>query len=476
MRFKFYYWLLPVLFVILYTSCRKNDNLLTVGGDVSFSTDTLSFDTVFTAAGSFTNGLLIYNKQNQPIELSSVRLKRGDSSFFKLNVDGFSGNEVKNIKIRAKDSAYVFATVNIDPTNELSPFLVTDELIVTLNGKEYTVPFTAFGQNAHYVVKDSITTNTTWLTDKPYVVINACVIGAGATLNIPANCKVYMHQNARFFVYGNLNINPTGVDSVVFQGDRLDRAYFGYRGYPGEWGGFYFVNGSQGVIKNAVIKNCGGSTPYYNYGIQPAAIEVDSGAKLTMERTVVKNVIGHGIYCFQGNITATNTLVHNCGGQALAIIKGGIDSFTNCTFANYGNYALSHINNPTLGILNWIQISQNVYEYGDLDVVLRNCIVWGSLDSEMVCDTSGTAFLSKPYKVRLLLDHCDLKRGNIQDGFVNMVACIRDDPQFIDPISGDLRIPLASPAATAGTNSFLPVFDLDGVLRSGNAMGCYQPK
>ena len=50
-----------------------------------------------------------------------------------------------------------------------------------------------------------------------------------------------MHANSNLYVLGTLKINGTKTDSVIFQGDRFDRAYFGYEGYPGEWGGIFFL-------------------------------------------------------------------------------------------------------------------------------------------------------------------------------------------------------------------------------------------
>ena len=476
-------WAIAVFMVLLAvagsSSCRKQA-VLTVGGILKFDTDTLKFDTVFTAAGSFTRGMLIYNPQNEPIVISSVRLKAGNSSYFHLNVDGFQGNNISNLKVAAHDSIYVFATVNINPNDTTTPFLVVDYLIATLNGKDFTVPFTAYGQNAHYVVSDSFSANTTWLTDKPYVVVHSCVVGPNTTLTIPSGCRVYMHQDARFFVYGNLLIDPTATavskDSVVFQGDRLDRVYFGYQGYPGEWGGFYFVNGSTGNFKNAMIKNCGGSTPYYNYAIQSAAIEVDSGAKLTMARTTVKNSIGHGVFGFQGAVTATNCLITNCGGEALAIALGGVDTFTNCTFTLYGSDALTHADNPTVGIVNWLQITQTQYIYSNLNVVLRNCIVWGSLDSELVTDTSGTAASAggASLHTNIIFDHCIVKKPNLLEGFTQLTGCLNTDPLFKNAAVGDFHLTTGSSAVNTGNNAYVPPSDLEGTIRSGSDAGCYQ--
>ena len=321
-------------------ACKKQKTL-TVGGVVTFSVDTLKFDTVFTAAGSFTSYLLIYNPQDEAVVLSSVKLQGGASSYFHLNVDGFTGNNIPNLKIAAHDSIYVFATVNIDPNNTLTPFVVTDALIATLNGKDHSIPFTAYGQNAHYIISDSMITNTTWVNDKPYVVIHTCVVGTlggpNTTLTIQKNCRIYMHQDARFVVYGTLNVNKgstSNADSIIFQGDRLDRGYFLNDEYPGEWCGIWIAPGGTGNISYATIKNCGGNTAYYNFFTQGSALEVDTLATLTIDHCTIKNSYSYGILGFAGTLTATNCLVQTTAGEALLITQGGTDSITNCTFAN----------------------------------------------------------------------------------------------------------------------------------------------
>ena len=45
------------------SSCKK-EQLLQSGGELRFSTDTLTFDTVFTSLGSATVGVKIFNPQN----------------------------------------------------------------------------------------------------------------------------------------------------------------------------------------------------------------------------------------------------------------------------------------------------------------------------------------------------------------------------------------------------------------------------
>jgi hypothetical protein len=474
-----------VMLSLLGTSCRKKTTL-TAGGVLKFSSDTLKFDTVFTAAGSFTTGILIYNPQSEAVVLSSVRLKGGATSFFHLNVDGFPGNDIANLKIAAHDSIYVFATVNIDPNNKLMPFVVMDSLIATLNGREFYVPFQAYGQNAHYVVDSALSTNATWTKDLPYVIIwtgdtskpRGLQINPGVKLTLNQGCRVYMHQTANITVFGSLVSNGTKADSVILQGDRLDRAYFGYMGYPGEWGGLYIDSKSSGSkLTYTIVQNCGNGSLGIPAAIWVALDSVNNPAKpqLTLDHTTIRNAYGYGIYSFHGSVVATNCLIHTTGQQALAVVLGGNDSFVNCTFANYGTSAVSHANAGTVAILDyyWDGVSGHPVYFANLNTVMRNCVVYGSLDSEAIFDTSGSPAGTEVF---LNLDHCLLKLGTIREPFAQMNGCvINQDPKFKSTQNADFHIGSGSPAIGAGVQVPDILNDLDGNTWSNPMdIGCYK--
>ena len=44
------------------------------GGTLSFSTDTLKFDTVFTSLGSVTRSFKIYNTNNKRVKINQIKL------------------------------------------------------------------------------------------------------------------------------------------------------------------------------------------------------------------------------------------------------------------------------------------------------------------------------------------------------------------------------------------------------------------
>lgn len=457
------------LFVSGFYSCKK-EMLLNTGGELRFSTDTLTFDTVFTQYASFTIPIKIYNPQNQKVRVSNVRLANGENSFFTLNVDGEPGKSVSDIEVAANDSFYVFATVNIDPTNENNPFVVEDKLIATLNGKEFSIPVYAYGQNAHYIIAQDIEQNTTWVNDKPYVIIHSAGVDTGITLTIEPGCKIYMHQDSRLFVWGTLIANGTKEDSIIFQGNRLDRAYFGYEGYPGEWGGLYFDFSSTNNLLNwVIIKNCGN-----NSLTQPAAIQINGtpGAtnQLTMNNTIIENSLGFGILSFTGNIKAQNCLVHTCGSQALAILQGGSYQFNNCDFIIYGTNKLSHINEPTVAVLNYFDISQTERIVGNLTADFKNCVIDGSLEDELFCNKEDAA----SYDVSFT--NCLIKSKEVIPNYVTVTNCkLNENPLYKDQIKWDYRPKEGSPMIDAGITIPLISNDLnDKVWTIPFDIGCYQ--
>jgi hypothetical protein len=484
MRFKAGYTVLLIAITIaLCTSCKKVKTL-TNGGRLTFSVDTLMFDTVFTASGSFTQSFKIFNPQAEDVIISSIRLANGTSTYFHLNVDGFKGNTQSNLKIRAHDSIYVFATVNIDPNNAQSPFIISDNFIATMNGQNFNVPFTAFGQNAHYIVDSVLEGNVTWDKTLPYVILHNAAVDFGAILTINAGTRIYVNQDSRLYVFGKLNVMGTATDSVIFQGDRLDRAYFGYQGYPGEWGGLYFDSAGRGSqMHYTILKNCGGATTLNGRAVTAAAIEVYKNTlldpspaelQLTMDHCIIENSVGYGMFCLGGCLHMDNCRINTCGAQALAIVQGGYDTVENCTFACFGTDKVAHTDNSTVLVVNYIPNDDNTYSPGNLNSVLRNCIIWGGLSTEFQCDSLvGGTF-------NFVMENC-LYRADSIEKFAQpkLRNCIANmDPMFKNSNNFDFHIPTMSPAYQKGiTWPYTNNTDLDGnPWGSPYDIGCYKAK
>ena len=65
---------------------------------LSFSTDTVLFDTVFTTVGSTTKQLRVRNTDKNAIVISSIKLAGGSSSPFRINVDGIPTTEATDVE------------------------------------------------------------------------------------------------------------------------------------------------------------------------------------------------------------------------------------------------------------------------------------------------------------------------------------------------------------------------------------------
>ncbi len=342
---------------VSFISCKKDKFLTDPSATLNFSQDSILFDTVFTTIGSTTRNIRVINKHKQKINISSVRLEKGQSSNFFLNVDGTPGRLVQDVEILANDSIYIFVQVNVNPTNiALSPLIIQDKIVFDVNGNEQSVKLEAWGQNAHYhfpttaiQYKDgylpystvSTNSNTTVVwgggtlgnpdDNRPHVVYGWLVVDSTQKLVINAGVKVYFHQNAGLWVYryGTLQVNGTQGNEVVFQGDRREADY---ADMPGQWDRIWINEGhTDNYINYAIIKN--------NFiGIQASILSsATQPKKLKITNTIIKNCSKWGLFTQYFTVWSGNNVIANCKEYCAAITMGGNCTFLHTTFANFYN-------------------------------------------------------------------------------------------------------------------------------------------
>jgi hypothetical protein len=438
----------------LISACKKESVITSSEARIFISVDTLRFDTVFTSAGSVTGSFKIFNLNDSKLLLSSVELMGGTVSQFRINADGIPGPEVNNLEIAANDSIYVFVTVNVNPNSSTSPFLVTDSIRVRYNDNSTQVQLTAYGQNANYLRSTLITTNTVWNNTLPYVILGGVQVIDGATLTIEPGTRIHLHADAPLVVDGTLIAIGTKKDSIVFQGDRLDKDY---RDLPASWPGIYFRETSKGnKLKYALVRNA-----YQGViAFKPAA----SFPKLELSECIIDNVYDAGIYGINSSIKAVNCLVSNTGLNIL-LTNGGEYEFTHCTAASYGNIFVAH-KKPVCVISNWDSTTQiNSYE---LTARMRNNIFWGengTVEDEVVISRRGNSGFNVILENNLYKALNPLNNATLLNNIVN-------DPPLFDSIADisryyDFRINKGrSPAINKGKNLGVAI-DLDGNLRDG---------
>lgn len=478
-----------IVFVTGAASCRKLSKT-SDKGNLAFSVDTLLFDTVFTARGTSTRSVKIINQEKSRLNISSIRLQRGASSPYFINVNGESGKTINNVDIEANDSLYVFASVNIDPGNVNDPFVVEDRLIATVGDKEFILPVLGYGQDAIYIT-DSLLQSQTWTADKPYVIVNNAYVDEGQTLNIQAGTRVYVHADSRLFVLGSLNINGTRSDSVVFQGDRIDRrVYFDdedfVNGVGGEWGGIYITQNSyNNHINYALFKNGGATTMLNGNPVYDATIQVDPDTlhmgngnfKLDIKNSIVRNSGGYGIFGYGGSIRAENCLIFASAKENVALIRGGWYRFYGCTIAGYAS-RISTATEKYYGVaaINFFNTGNNQYIFAPLVADFKNCIIYGNAADEFFAnkvDDAGAV---------ITLENCLIKRTDAIAAWVQQSNNIfNENPLFLETDPNDLHgndyhVEDASPAKARGiTFPGMATVDIEGTARTNPpTIGCYQ--
>lgn len=391
---RFLIWVIPVLCYFLFSGCRKDETYF--GGEalIYASSDTIYFDTVFTTIGSATKLIKLYNAENEIVKVD-INLTKGQSSFFRINVDGFSGNNLKDIEILPKDSIYLFAEVTVDPDQPLSnsPFVIEEDLVISQGGKDRRIVFTAWGQNANYISMANtfglLTCDNQSLVfsdPKPYVIYGILLID-DCNLVIPKGAMIHVHgalgvtedrqyyNDGQIIVLenGKLTIEGTYDQPVTIQGDRLEPSY---EEEDGQWGGIRIYSGSKGsVINNAIIKN------------SLIGLFIDSAAELTIKNSIVRNTSYSGIIGYHGKMTAENLLIYNNGGSCFQASFGGEYSFKYTTFGSYinQNEAIAVNNKKCLNLEEDFNC-QVLVEVHPLHLSLTNCIIAGGSNDELFFD------------------------------------------------------------------------------------------
>lgn len=449
--------LLFTIGVLMMSSGCREDSFFT-GNDamVRFSTDTLTFDTVFVTFGSTTQSFKIFNPYDQSLNLSSVRLlNQTNSGNFRINVDGVPG-DAADVTILPRDSIYVFVEVTVDPNTQNLPFIIEDQVEVVVNGNVQTVQLNAWGQNAYFHYRETIQTET-WPADKPHVIVGGFDTALQAfhpglivegELNISPGTEIYVYSNSAIFIGENARIRALGTASspITFEGVRLEPFF---DGLPGQWLGIFIFRNSTGNILRHV------SIDETSFGINLGVIDTcdlttatnNSRPEVELEQVTIRNSFNNALFSFNSTVRATNCLFYNSVEELVSLGLGGDYRFTQCTFHNGGSVTVNH-NAPNLLLSNFAQ-GCGQFVVGSLDeATFTNCIIYGSLDEELSLnnDTVGT--------FNFLFDHCLLKTEEDTAGTSYDNILLNLNPIFESTVNDSFSLMFGSPAIDAGTNVF----------------------
>ena len=440
-----------IVLSLIFSSCQK-ENIFDTDPSLklNFSSDSISFDTIFTTVGSITRQLKVYNPSNKSIKISSINLTNGNDSFFKINIDGTATTGLNNIELAAKDSLYIFVKVTIDPNDENSPFVIDDQIIFHLNGNTQDVDLVAWGQNANYIIADTYVqglppykivahefSDTTWTSDKPFLVYGYAVVDSNAILRINAGTKIYFHNNSGLWIYkgGAIKVNGELNSEVIFQGDRLEEFY---SEIPGQWDRIWINEGSiENEFSYAVIKNG-------FIGIQAETLQENMGNQLTLNNTIIKNMSGIGILSRFYNITGRNSVIANCGNYCAAFTMGGNYYFIHTTIANFWTRSVRQT--PALFLNNYYINNEGQTQAIDINITFGNSIIYGNIDEEIQYDEDEGALFN------YVFDHCDLKTELDISNTTSYLNCLKnEDPLFVDYLINNYMPDSLSPVRNIGS-------------------------
>lgn len=370
------------------SSCNDDDSFSTsVNNHLTFSSDTISLDTTFSRMPTTTRTFWVYNRSDAGIRCSNIRLKNGNQTGFRVNVDGVylgssSGFQANNVEIRKGDSIRVFVELTSATQQAELPKLVTDDLVFTLeSGRQQQVNLKAWSWDATLLGKLVVSRDTTIQSTKPIVVREGIKVDSAATLTIAAGTTLYFANKAGIDVYGKLIVKGEADRNVTFRGDRLDNMfdYLPYDRVAGQWQGIhFFTNSYDNQIDYADIHSA------YN-GIVCDSASTET-LKLHLYNSTIHNCQGYGLESINCYLDLYNCQITNSMNDCAAFFGGRV-LLKHCTIAQFFPFDL----NQTIGVALRFQNFRNNSLYPLLTFNVYNCLVTGYNEDEVMGDFKDEA-------------------------------------------------------------------------------------
>ncbi len=423
--------------LLLLDSCRK-DLVYDDDAVVRFESDTLHFDTAFTSTTTPTQRILLHNPSSKSVHIRRIALEQGANSYFRLAVDGETGYQATDIDILPEDSAYIFVSATLDPNSDSLPFLVMDKIIAETDGGTSSCVIDAYGQNAIFY-RDTTISTTTWKRDLPIVLLGNVTVDRDATLTIRPGARIYVQSKKFLAVEGTLKAIGSPSDSITFQGNRLDRAYFLDADHPAEWGGIYLgVNSHSNELENVYIKNA-------TVGIYLDSLPRIGQYKLKLRKSTVYNCLAQGILSVASSCSLTNSRLISSNVN-LGVVKGGDIYVNHCTLGGYATKFNPHgVSNKSVSmiLLNYQIIDNTIYP-GVLQARIYNSVVHGVLDQEAIIDSLDYAGFYLELRNNLLqTTSTSAELQSISAVYENNI--LNEDPDYTDPSERDYSYNISSP-------------------------------
>lgn len=448
----------------LMAACSDDDSFSSAPGrQLSFSTDTLRLDTLFSGVPSAAKSFWVYNRTGDGVRCTSVRLERGGASGFRVNVDGeyLSPDRdyaVSDVELRNGDSLRVYVELTSPVNNTPEPTLDEDNIVFTLeNGQEQRVNLSAWTWDAlsmrNVVISGDLTIDGQ---GRPIIIYGGLRVDSAATLTIAAGTTLYFHSDCGMDVYGTLRSLGTPDNNVILRGDRIDKMfdYLPYDRTPGQWQGVRIHSSSYDNLLS-----------YTDIHSTQDGVVIDSSdvsrPKADFMGCIIHNCQGDGIRIVNSRVSLTNCQLTNTLGSCLSV-DGGVVSVNGCTMAQF--YPFDSSRGPALAFT-------SAHPLESLNV--SNSIITGYADDQMMgTEVDSTAF-------NYAFDHCVIRTPRITTDdsvkFTNVIyEDIKDTTRFgekhfikvdLDQQDYDFRLDSVSAAIGIADPATAPPTDRLGIRR-----------
>lgn len=469
-------------FIVSIVSCDDYDKWTSAPDKMlHFSVDTVDFETILTTERSSTHTLVVFNRNEAGLRISSIQLLQ-DMELFRVNVDGESlvTGSGSDYEIRRKDSIYV----RIDC---LLPELMSDtlthyeaQLLFNLeSGVQQSVTLRADGLDAIRMSSLIVNSDTTLSAVRPYLVSDSIVVEEGCTLTISEGVRIMFRDNGSMLVRGSLHVEGSYDKPVIFRGDRTDRMLSNvpYDDTPDRWDGVYLDSTSHDNSMRCLDLHSA------RYGI------IANKCDISIDASQFREIAGPGLYFADCEARVSNSLVANTLDHCVSLL-GGDCRFTFCSFLQY--YAHSADRGDALHMANMTDEEEHEIRLHSFS----SCLMMGYAE-----DVIFVTFHESEEPVNLLFDHCYLATPNSSED-ERFQYCIFDADvikemgqqgwsvekrqlytQFIPSyVKYNFRPTEASPYLGRGKSEDAHLFplDLDGNMRDALSTdaGCfsYKPK
>ena len=433
-------------------ACSDNDSFTTdPSAKLTFSEDTVIMDTVFSTVGSSTYTLWAYNNASDGLRISSVRLKHGNQTGFRVNVDGSYldnslGSVTNDLEVRKGDSIRIFVELTAPLGDSDIARIITDHLVFTLeSGVEQNVVLNGCSWDA-VMLRDIVVSHDSIIQSKrPIVVYGGIKVEKNAKLIIQ-NTTLYFHDKAGVEVYGKLQ-----TDSVTFRGDRLDHMfdYLPYDRISGQWKGIHFYGSSaDNQLKCTELRNA------MNGIVCDSALLSSSNQRIYMEKCIIHNCKGNGLEVYNSYVGLKDCQISNTLGDCV-LAYGGAVLLDGCTIAQFYPFAADR------GVGLRFYNKYNGYNYPLETLKCTNCILTGYADDELM----GQQLAADSVNFAYYFENCLLRTPEVKDDTLHFKKISWENPK--DEIQGKKQFVLID------EDNLIYDFHLDS-LSTAKGLGCYR--